>query len=419
MGRPKGSGLRVGVPDCIDHPGSHVVRDGRYGTPPRQLWRCTPADGSKEHNFAGPTPRFVADESHTCPACERPVAAHEGATTPTRYEYAVREAAAALAGVGNGLTYTEASLVARARSGRNTAALGAQLACNWVEVATPIVAQPHKETIWPETIVCDSTNFLVTDSWTNQRSQAFAVLAVWGYEAGAASGRLVALRASHQSTGADWWDLFSQLKGTPKLIVADRSTAIHNAAARRWPQQSQPPGWSPVACEPFVKWCSHHLYELALAKMKFYRLADVAENVEVLKEAFKSPAGWAAFKAMAEGHISLESWCDDVDPWVTPQVAHRATLPAHDANGAVEKALDVVREVIGNRAFTLRNQYRTNQMLELVRLRINRHGDENEYANLLRQHLAAGGTLGRQLAHRDTGTRRTKNNPNPVPASLR
>lgn len=69
--------------------------------------------------------------------------------------------------------------------------------------------------MWPETIVCDSTNFIITDSWTNVRSQAFAVLAVWGYETGAKRGRLIALRASHTADTYDWQDVFALLPGHP------------------------------------------------------------------------------------------------------------------------------------------------------------------------------------------------------------
>ena len=407
MGRPRGSGVRAGLPVCGLHPGSHVVRNGRYGKPPRQLWKCEPADGTKAHSFTEALPRFVAAAGHTCPSCEVALEPHQGGQTPATYEYAVREAAAALVAVGNGVSYTEAATIARVRSGRPGGGVpSAQLACNWVEVATPIVAAPFVEPVWPETIVCDSTNFLVTDSWTKVRSQAFAVLAVWGYDPGRVRGRLVALRASHRAGHDDWYRLFSLLGGTPRLIVADLDTAIHRAAVKRWPApDAAARNWSPVPCEPFVKWCEHHLYKLALSHMRHYGLTGDPAKMALLAKAFKSPQGWAAFRRMAAAYLQLDDWCARNDHWVRPQASWRARLPAHHANGAVEHVLSRTRDVIGARAFTLRNEYRTNQMLELVRLRLNRHADETTYASALRDHLAAGGRFDRQLACRDIGTK--------------
>lgn len=54
------------------------------------------------------------------------------------------------------------------------------------------------------------------------------------------------------------------------------------------------------------------------------------------------------------------------------------------------------------RTFCYRNAERPNRMLELVRLRLNRHDDLVVYARLLREHLDTnGGRLGRQGMVRD------------------
>lgn len=322
--------------------------------------------------------------------------------------------------VGQGVSYTEAADRTRVRNHRSRLASGAQLVGNWVEVLTPIVAATHRESEWPETIVCDSTSFLVLNRRTGYRSLAFNVLAVWGYPAGRARGRLWALSASHRATTAEWSELFDTLPGTPTLVVADRDGAIHAALRNRWPRTTQAPqDWSPLATEPFVKWCEHHLYELALKNLGRYGLDKDPTARVLLGQAFKTPQGWQAFRDFAADHIQLDAWCARNDSWVTPQTTWRTRLPDHHANGAVEKALQQVIGLIGQRAYSFRNRYRTNQLLELARLRINGAADEAAYAGAIRQHLNTGGPLRRQLSCADHGTRPRQRGQRVARASLR
>jgi hypothetical protein len=87
-----------------------------------------------------------------------------------------------------------------------------------------------------------------------------------------------------------------------------------------------------------------------------------------------------------------------------PQPELRSRLPAHHANAGAEKAITDVKRVIATRDFALRNNFRTNQMLELVRARFNHEADEIVIARTLRDALEGGQNLGRQLACRDVGT---------------
>ena len=385
-----------------------MVRNGRYGDPPRQLWRCVPGDGSRAHTFAGRLPRQFLDEEGTCPSCESHLSAHQGPATPPSWAFPVREAAAALVAVASGQTYTEAAGVARVRAGRRPMApgLGAQLVANWVEVLTPVVAAPHAEVGWPETVVCDSTSFLVTNTRTGVRSLAFSVLGVWGYDTGAARGRLRALRAFHRAGAHEWAEVFAALPGVPVQVVCDHAGAIHNAVAATWPPTTtRRASWSPVAAEPFVRWCEHHLRERALGHLRTYGLDTDPRAQRLLGRAFRSPQGWAAFCRFAAGHIQLNAWCQSAELWVRPQSAHRRRLPPHHANGAVEQAIQQTRQLLERRAYSFRNAQRTNQLLELMRLRINGVADEVAFAEAIRAHLDAGMGLGRQLACVDAGTR--------------
>jgi len=398
-----------------------VTRNGHYGTPPRQLWRCTPDDGSTPHAFAGQLPRQMLEDGHTCPSCESELAAHQGPPSAPTYAFPVREAAAALVAVGTGATYTEAAAVARVRAGRRVmaAGLGAQLVANWVEVLGPVVTAEAAESEWPETIVCDSTNFMVTNVRTGARTQAFAVLAVWGYPAGAARGRLWSLTASHRARGADWSRVFATLPGRPELVVSDLSGAIHGAVARRWPAPIPAPrNWSPVPAEPFVYRCEHHLRQNALEHFATYGITRDRTAQRLLGKAFKSPQGWAAFRRFAKGYVQLDHWASMADPWLRPQTYQRAKLPQHHANGAAEQAIQQTIDLIGQRAYSFRNEVRTNALLELVRARLNGRADEVAYATAIRNHLAAGGRLTPQLACVDVGTKPRNRQPNQVvPAS--
>ncbi len=58
----------------------------------------------------------------------------------------------------------------------------AQLTVNWVETLAPTITAPLADTSWPETIVCDSTNYFYFNPELDSRTQAFAVLFVRGYE---------------------------------------------------------------------------------------------------------------------------------------------------------------------------------------------------------------------------------------------
>lgn len=100
--------------------------------------------------------------------------------------------------------------------------------------------------------------------------------------------------------------------------------------------------------------------------------------------------------------IGVEAWVESYDELITEQVRRRAKLPDHHSTGAVDEELARVREFMEPRAFCYRNAERTNRLLELVRLRLNRCDDPLIYARAIRAHLDAhGGWLGCQRAVRD------------------
>ncbi len=113
-------------------------------------------------------------------------------------------------------------------------------------------------------------------------------------------------------------------------------------------------------------------------------------------------ASWCRFSSAVRrrGPYGLRKWVPDHDGYLRDEFS-AGELPAHFSDGAAEVALREVKEVIGDRAFCLRNARRTALMLELVRLRLNRCDDEFAYSRDIRDCLEAGGPLGRQMTIRD------------------
>jgi hypothetical protein len=124
-------------------------------------------------------------------------------------------------------------------------------------------------------------------------------------------------------------------------------------------------------------------------------------EMELLNDAFHSPKGWRAFKKGVSG-AKVEAWVNEYDKVISEQVRRRAILPQHHATGAIDEDLARVREFMEPRAFCYRNAERTNRLLELVRLRLNRCDDPLVYARAIREYLDANsGKLSKQGLIRD------------------
>ena len=165
------------LPTCPrpGHENRKVVKDGKYGNPPRQRFRCS--DGAEFHRFVPEVPRH-ATRGGTCDTCDTEVASHRGAVTGRRYDFPVREVAAAFVAVGGGASYQRAALRARAASGRELleGSWGGNTVAEWLDALAPVVLADQAETTWPETFVLDSTRFMVENIRTGTQTLAFNVL---------------------------------------------------------------------------------------------------------------------------------------------------------------------------------------------------------------------------------------------------
>jgi hypothetical protein len=172
-------------PKCPRHPDEdfpfrRVVKAGStsLGEHPRQMFWCYP-DGSRtsptRHRFVGILARglLVDGAEKVCSDCLTSLQPHEGPAHGRIYRFSTRAVAAALVGVGNGLSYSQAARTTRAvagrhiKSGRYPAQHGANgtLVADWVatygQVVTSAVGQ---QVLWPRVVALDDIHFLGSKS---------------------------------------------------------------------------------------------------------------------------------------------------------------------------------------------------------------------------------------------------------------
>jgi len=392
-----GSGVRVGLPECgrPGHKGSHVTLNGVYGSPGhvRQRYRCYPPEG-RAHTFVGIMAREVVSAG-VCEACENHLERHQGPTMPRRYRYPARAQAAALVAVGKGEPYASAARKARlwARQEPTADDDGGQLVANWVEVLGPAILAHYAEVEWPETLLLDSTNFFVPDHQNGGTKQAFAVMAAYGYPAAGGRGRAWAVSVSPTATRQDWRTFLDALPGAPRLFVSDKAGATLAAVKGCWSGADQ----------PVHHRCEWHLRDNVVKLMRPYGLTSYGSpEMELLNDAFHSPAGWSAFKDAMQPYRNVREWIGREDKVVTPQVARRHQIPAHYSVSAVERTISRLKEMLEPRRFCFRNATRTNHLVGLMRLELNGQANERDYAEIIRTHLQThGGRPGRQLVIKD------------------
>ena len=300
--------------------------------------------------------------------------------------YQVKEMASALVDVAKGVTYAETAR--RAKAGywgpggtgqlKATSVESGQTIADWLNQFGPVVSTHYSETEWPETIILDSTEYKYLDPRTGVLSQLFVVMAAWGYEAGSTRGRLWRVEARPNDKTADWVEFLRALPGTPKSVVYDGERSIRSASRQHFGNLTP------------THICEYHLHANALKALA----ADEAKgNVgpprALLNDAFHGPKEWQAFRKATQqsGCPSLSKWVAYWDQIITTQTGLRRILPAHYSTGPLDRALGTIRQATESRKWTFRNRERMNQLLDLIRLRINRRDNPEAWAELMRQHL--------------------------------
>src|SRR5206468_3099158 len=143
-----------------------------------------------------------------CDHCERSLASHEGPPAPRWHEFPVRQIAATLVDVGQGVSYRQAGHDARQDQGRvrdnaRDSTREGTLAGGWVEVFGPVVhaaLDDHEE--WPEILLLDALPVIMRTGGKGGRL-GFTVLAAGGYRRPHAEHGVWALWANHTGGSAD------------------------------------------------------------------------------------------------------------------------------------------------------------------------------------------------------------------------
>ncbi len=277
------------------------------------------------HRFVPPLPR-QAVLAAVCDTCDNPVQTHQGPVVAWSYAFPLREVAAAFVAVGTGASYYRAADRARTAAGRPRldGDHGGAVVAEWLDAFGPGPLEQYAEREWPETLVLDSTRFMVENRRTGRRQLAFNVFGAYGYPA-RGRGRVWALRASHRATAVEWEQLLRSLDTTvpPRFAVTDDAPEIANAVRAVWPKL---PG--PSFAQPFLLRCEHHLHENGAELMAADGWAGWNSFLRRrLDTAFRREEGWQELNEKAVGFPATTAWLSGIQQDVGVQVGVRHLLP--------------------------------------------------------------------------------------------
>jgi len=382
-----------------DHAGSRVKLDGTYGQRGhrRQRYKCTPRKG-KSHVFTELLPREEAWHE-ACDQCERHLERREGPKAPRHYQFVARGIAEALAAVGAGDTYMQASRVARDRArrfrldpatGEPRESAHGQLVADWVELFAPVVAEARLPSAWPTqgSLLLDHLPFRIRAEDAGGRgipggTVAFDVFCAVGYLAG--KPRLWHAESFSTAHPANWSAFLGSLEGEPSRVVCDAHGAMLRAIGERWPDAEL------HQCEWHLQ---HALKRLLTKELRKAPSEDLEELRERADGALAGPNFWRPFvdAARAVENESLDRWIAVNGPTIETQFARRPPLSQRPANmplttAALEQLTRPIAAALYPRRYALKNRERLNRLLLLMQLHINGDDDIQAYTKTIRQWL--------------------------------
>jgi len=396
MPRSSASKLKCPRPE---HARSRVKLDGTYGRPGhrRQRYKCSPR-GGKPHIFTELLPREESWHGD-CEHCERHLERREGPKAPRHYQFVARGIAEALAAVGGGDTYMQASRVARDRArrfrfdpetGEVRESAHGQLVADWVELFAPALFAPHRASAWPAegSLLLDHTPFRIRAEDASGRgipggTVAFDVFCAVGYRAG--KPRLWHAEAFSSADPANWSAFLGSLDGEPPRVVCDAHRGMTQAIAERWPNAEL------HQCEWHLQHALKRLLRKELRKSSSEELAELLERAE---GALAGPNFWSQFSGAAKEaeNESLDRWIAVNAPTIEAQFARRpppskrpADMPLTTA--ALEQLTRPISAALYPRRYALKNRNRLNRLLMLMQLHINGDDDVQAYAKTIRRWL--------------------------------
>ena len=372
--------------------------DGHYGRPGhrRQLYRCLPANGDRPHRFTELLPREEAWHD-ACESCERAVHLHEGPHAARHYQFVARGIAEALVAVGAGASYRQAALVARERArrlrtdpdtGEPRLTRHGQLVGDWVEVFAPVVFEPHRPSAWPSegSLLLDDLPFSVRDPATGRFRIAFRVFCAAGFER--ARPKLWRVEVFPDAAQANWEAFLRALEGAPPRVVCDSHHGLGGAVRSVFP-----------AAELYLcEWHLRHALERLMTKIRQRdeHRAAIDALLPRVEAAFTGPSFWKPFvrDAHAADIPRLSDWLDGAGRVVEDQFRRRGACDRRPADmplstSPMDGLIGPIRAALHPRRYGLKNRERTNRLLMLMQLHVNRHDEPLAYAKSIRAWLEA------------------------------
>jgi len=432
---PAGEALfdRSTTPPCPEHPGSHVVRNGVYGRTterPRQIYRCTPADGGRPHKF---TPVLARDHVHAgedqCDTCDELRGVHHGdRTSACGHSWNARLVARGLERLALGESYAAVGRWARQVTGTDasrkrrvereeplTARQQAdpvrlrrnawQTAADWTEVFAPVVSGPVLDRLQvraqttaeanrqareaglpyePQVVVVDDLPvYGQTLDGAPRRDGGFYLLVVAEQHLsvrGVRELRLRLVRALAKSDSPAWRLVFDELDYEPDFVVSDAGTGIVAAVQDHFdPARTT---WVPSL------WHVTRAVELALSMSKAAMttgpagpqlITPLRDHLRLLSRAsgvLSSPAAWTGWwddleQVVSASRLPLDRVRVRRSNYEQPVAQALPALAAHPqvpvSSGGLEKLIERrVAPLLAGRRHAFGNVERTNNLFDLT-----------------------------------------------------
>lgn len=168
----------------------------------------------------------------------------------------------------------------------------------WVDVFAPVLIAAYAETGWPETVLVDSANFIITNSFNGQSAQAFAIIGFYGYDTGQARGRVLGFYAAHEHLAHDYADAIDRIESLPAphprgpwqpptVVLSEGESALLRGPSSHWGAGTS--ASQSINGRPFGKRCEWHLRKNANKALTLDGVPGDHPVRERLNRAFQSP----------------------------------------------------------------------------------------------------------------------------------
>jgi hypothetical protein len=375
---------------------------GRSGYHQRPRFLCVPPRTRKgeepawvKHAFVERLPRRQASAEHplgqACQSCWHLPSQDEGPQTGRHFRLTVREAALTLVRVGEGLTLRSSSYKAREHAWPSAdprlpadVSDHAQLAMNYLDAFGDEIYSRYAETEWPEAVILDASPQRekdIKESGAKKQGgkRVFAILGAYGYPNGLTGGGKLWRLAVHGAEDQVEWERFlTSMRGQPRWVVCDGSSAIANAVRAVWKGT-------------VIYNCEWHIAHSGEEKLRPVELGGrYSDLVRLVRRSVMGPAEWSELEmAVAQ----LPAAPRRLDRWMRtqrralPRLWSRRVEDMPCGAGPLEQAFEEINRSFRHRRFRFRNLGRLERVLAMMLLAHNKVADERRFAEIISDYL--------------------------------